>query len=175
MTDTHPELAAEQAHIDLAYERLDEARDEALRLKDMVEVGKGGTNQARWEREVINENIANRLNQLEVGERSLCFGRIDQFEEAGGGSYHIGRVAVSSASQEPLIVDWRAPVAESFYRATGADSFGLERRRHFATRGKTLLDIDDELFGDLSHLDESAAGSRKIQGHGALITALESA
>ncbi|MEL7156169.1 MAG: helicase, partial [Actinomycetota bacterium] len=85
MTDTHPELAAEQAHIDRAYQRLDETRDEALRLKNMVEVGRGGTNQARWEREVINESIAGRLQQLELGERSLCFGRIDQAEDDGGG------------------------------------------------------------------------------------------
>ena len=121
MADLHPELESEQAHVDLAYQRLDESRDEAIRLKDMVEVGKGGTNQARWEREIFYENIANRLKQLDLGERSLCFGRIDQSEEAGGGSYHIGRIAVAGSEQEPLIVDWRAPVAESFYRATGRD------------------------------------------------------
>ena len=173
MTDTHPELAAEQAHIDLAYERLDEARDEALRLKDMVEVGRGGTNQARWEREVINENIANRLNQLELGERSLCFGRIDQFEEAGGGSYHIGRIAVSSDSQEPLIVDWRAPVAEAFYRATGGDPQGLIRRRHFTSRGRTVLALEDEFFGEAAASGSVTINGRELRGQGALISALE--
>ena len=127
MTDAHPELAAEQAHVDRAHRRLNQAREDALRLKDMVEVGQGGTNQARWEREVINENIAARLRQLDLGERSLCFGRIDQSEEAGGGSYHIGRIGVSSETQEPLVVDWRAPVAEAFYRATGRDPQGLVR------------------------------------------------
>ena len=173
MTDAHPELAAEQAHIDQAYERLDQARSEALRLKDMVEVGKGGTNQARWEREVINENIANRLNQLELGERSLCFGRIDQFEEAGGGSYHIGRIAVSSESQEPLIVDWRAPVAESFYRATGGDPQGLVRRRHFTSRGRTVLGLEDEFFGEAAGSGRVTINGRELRGEGALISALE--
>ncbi|MGF1595638.1 MAG: HelD family protein [Acidimicrobiales bacterium] len=174
MTDPDPELAAEQAHIDFAYERLDQARDDAVRLKGMVEVGVGGTNQARWEREVINESIVARLHQLELGERSLCFGRIDQYEEAGGGSYHIGRVAVASETQEPLIVDWRAPVAESFYRATGGDPQGLVRRRHFVSRGRVLLALEDEFFG------EAAAGTgtitvngRELRGHGALISALE--
>ena len=97
MAESHPELESEQAHVDLAYQRLDESRDEAVRLKDMVEVGKGGTNQARWEREIFYENIATRLKQLDLGERSLCFGRIDQSEEAGGGSYHIGRIAVAGS------------------------------------------------------------------------------
>ena len=173
MTDAHPELASEQAHIDQAYVRLDLAREEALRLKDMVEVGKGGTNQARWEREVINENIANRLNQLELGERSLCFGRIDQYEDAGGGSYHIGRVAVSSEAQEPMIVDWRAPVAEAFYRATGGDPQGLARRRHFISRGRTVLGLEDEFFGEAATAAKVMINGRELRGQGALISALE--
>ncbi|MEM7339544.1 MAG: hypothetical protein AAF467_12905 [Actinomycetota bacterium] len=173
MTDKHPELAAEQAHIDRAYRRLDESRDEALRLKSMVEVGKGGTNQARWEREVINENIATRLQQLELGERSLCFGRIDQAEEAGGGSYHIGRVAVASEQQEPLIVDWRAPVAESFYRATGGDPQGLVRRRHFTSRGRTVLALEDEFFGEAASAGAVTINGRELRGQGALMSALE--
>ncbi len=173
MTDTHPELQAEQEHIDLAYQRLEEARDEAIRLKDTIEVGRGGTNQARWEREVFYENIANRLRELDLGERSLCFGRIDQAEDAGGGSYHIGRVAVSSASQEPLIVDWRAPVSESFYRATGRDPQGLVRRRHFSSRGRQLLDLEDEFFGDAATQSRVVINGRELRGTGALINALE--
>ncbi|MCP4223268.1 MAG: AAA family ATPase [Actinomycetia bacterium] len=173
MTDSHPELAAEQAHIDHAYLRLEEAREEALRLKNMVEVGKGGTNQARWEREVINESIANRLHQLELGERSLCFGRIDQFEEAGGGSYHIGRVAVASETQEPLIVDWRAPVAEAFYRATGGDPQGLVSRRHFTSRGRTVLGLEDEFFGEAARTSHITINGRELRGQGALVSALE--
>jgi hypothetical protein len=39
----HPDLAAEQAYIDRAYDCLEQARTSANRLKGMVEVGKGGT------------------------------------------------------------------------------------------------------------------------------------
>jgi DNA helicase IV len=173
VADTHPELEAEQAHVDLAYERLDEAREEAVRLKNMVEVGRGGTNQARWEREIFYENIANRLRQLDLGERSLCFGRIDQTEDAGGGSYHIGRIAVAGESQDPLIVDWRAPVAESFYRATGRDPQGLVRRRHFTSRGRRVLDLEDEFFGDAAGRGRVTVNGRELRGTGALINALE--
>ena len=42
----HPELEAEQAYVDKAYFYLESARLRALDLTDMVEVGRGGTNQA---------------------------------------------------------------------------------------------------------------------------------
>ena len=47
-----------------------------------------------------------------------------------------------------LVVDWRAPVAEPFYRATGLDPQGLARRRHLAVRGRTVLGLEDEYFVD---------------------------
>ncbi len=103
----------------------------------MVEVGKGGTEQARWEREMIEGNIAQRLNSLQLGDASLVFGRIDRTQSEGGDSFYIGRLAVADEQREPLVVDWRAPVAEPFYRATGRSPMGLVRRRHFATQGRT--------------------------------------
>ena len=49
----HPDLAAEQAYLDRAYALLEASREAATRLTSMVEVGRGGTEQARYEREVI--------------------------------------------------------------------------------------------------------------------------
>jgi len=138
----------------------------------MVEVGKGGTEQARFEREVIYDTVSHRLSQLHLGDAALIFGRIDQENEAGGDTYYIGRLAVSDDHQEPLVVDWRAPVAEPFYRATGRQRMGLARRRHFATRGRQLLGVEDELFGEhVLDLGESSG----LQGQGTLIAALETA
>ncbi len=173
VTQSHPELAAEQAHVDRAYRRLDESREEAKRLREIVEVGSGGTNQARYEREVITDQIVNRLTQLDIGERSICFGRIDQSEDEGGGSYHIGRVAVADSDHEPLIVDWRAPVAEAFFRATGVKPHGLVRRRHFISRGRELLGLEDEFFGDAAGNTVASVNGRQLQGQGALVAALE--
>jgi DNA helicase IV len=193
----HPELAAEQAYVDRAYECLAASRDSANRMSTMVEVGRGGTEQARFERDVIWGTMAHRLSQLDLGDRALVFGRIDRAAEddpddrtggsgvgsngAGGGTdpsqverdtFYIGRTAVADEHQEPVIVDWRAPVAEAFYRATGREPLGLLRRRHFASRGRTLLGIDDELFGEaVQSLD--AEGGPEVQGHGALLSALE--
>ncbi len=146
----------------------------------MVEVGRGGTEQARFERDVIWDTILARLSQLQLGDAALVFGRIDREPEPGterGETYYIGRVSVADENQEPVVVDWRAPVAEPFYRATGRQTMGLARRRHFATRGRTLLNIEDELFGDraIELGSGSASGSRGdgISGYGSLISALE--
>ena len=51
-------------------------------------------------------------------------------------TFHIGRLAIHSADHDPLVVDWRAPIAEPFYRATGRDPQGLVLRRHLALEGR---------------------------------------
>ena len=168
----HPELEAEQAYLDHAYECLEAARASAIRLTDISEAGPGGTSQARFERDVLYETVAGRLSQLDLGSRSLVFGRIDY---EGGERFYIGRLGIWNRERDVVVVDWRAPVAEAFYRATGREPLGLERRRHFSTRGRTLLAIEDELFGDLSFLDEPVDGRPRVQGEGALIAALETA
>ena len=176
----HPDLDAEQAYIEHAYACLEAARLDASRLESMVEVGQGGTEQARFERDVIWETMATRLRELDLGDASLVFGRIDQEGPDGdrGDAWYIGRVAVSDEDREPVVVDWRAPVAEPFYRATGRLPMGLARRRHFATRGRTVLDIEDELFGAAAaaiglHPEATDERQGRITGHGALIAALE--
>lgn len=166
----HPDLEAEQAYLDNAYECLEQARHSASKMTTMVEVGRGGTEQARFERDVIWATMLGRLAQLDVGSGALCFGRIDTEED----SFHIGRIAVSDSAQQPVIVDWRAPVAEPFYRATGRQPLGLVRRRHFATRGRQLLGIEDELFGDaIASLGLETPADDAVSGYGALISALE--
>ena len=162
----HPELSEEQAYIDRAYDCLDRAREQALRLRGLTEVGRGGTHQARYERDVIEETVRNRLAHLEIGDAALVFGRIDR---DSGEAFHIGRLAVADERQEPVVVDWRAPVAEPFYRATGRAPMGLSRRRHFALKGRALVGIEDEVFNGSGNGD----GDDGLVGPGALIAALE--
>ena len=173
MTTEHPEMDAEQAYVDHAYACLESARDRALELTAMVEVGQGGTNQARFEREAIWDSVATRLGRLDMGDAALVFGRIDQEAEAGGDRFYIGRVGVWDVDQDPVVVDWRAPVAEAFYRATGPVPMGLERRRHLVSRGRVVVGIEDELFGDPERFRDGDGNRRK--GEGALIAALETA
>src|SRR3954469_14046968 len=168
-----PDLEAEQAYIDRAYACLEATRAAASRMTSMVEVGRGGTEQARFERDVIWDTMLQRLSQLQLGDASLIFGRIDGEDDPT--PYYIGRIAGSDENQDVGVVAWRAPIAEPFYRATGRQPMGLARRRHFATRGRVLLDLEDELFGGAAAslgLDDDRP---TISGHGALISALETA
>lgn len=144
----HPDLSAEQAHVDHAYARLEQMRDTAAGMLRDAFGERGGTFQALTERDIRVRSSLGRLEQLQLGAEALVFGRIDRRPSDGEPeAFHIGRLAVSDADQEPLVVDWRAPVAEPFYRATGAHPMGLERRRHFLAEGRRIADLEDELFG----------------------------
>jgi len=112
----HPELEAEQAHIDRAYERLDQLRSDAQELlRSVLDQGRGGTHQFREERDVIVRTSLARLDQLDIGEQALCFGRIDRrSDDDTVESFHIGRLGISGDDVDPLVVDWRAPGAQPF-------------------------------------------------------------
>jgi DNA helicase IV len=198
----HPDLQDEQEFLNRAHDGLESMRGEARQmLQGVLDLGKGGTFQSRTERDIVVRTSLARLEQLDIGDQALYFGRIDRFPEpdADGGngtglgeSFHIGRLAVSGPDHEPLVVDWRAPVAEPFYRATGLDPQGLARRRHLAVRGRTVLGLEDEYFVDPSRApgapilpvseapvsDEDPSGERLLSegmvlgGPGALLSAL---
>ena len=169
MTQQHPDIVEEQAYIDHAYACLDQSRTDAWKMRGMTEAGisAGGTYQARYERDVFDEALINRLTQLDLGDAALVFGRIDRLAETPDGieSFHIGRLAVSDVNRDPVVIDWRAPVAEPFYRATGREQMGLARRRHFAVQGRKLYGIEDELFGE-SHLGIGIDDGLESTGHG---------
>jgi len=158
------ELEAEQAHVDRAYERLDQLRsDTEERIRSVLDQGRGGTYQFREERDVIVRTGLARLDQLDIGDQALCFGRIDRLGEDGAvESFHIGRLGVSGEDLEPLVVDWRAPVAEPFYRATGRDPMGLVLRRHLAAHGRRIVGVEDERFARRVGDDASAASGAGI-------------
>ena len=146
----HPDVHSEQAYVDLAYARLSAMRDSTQSMLREAFSDKSSGFQAITERDVRVRSGLSRLEHLFIGTESLVFGRIDNAgsEESGHGveSFHIGRLGVSGIDQEPLVVDWRAPVAEPFYRATGAHPMGLSRRRHLLCNGSRVLDLEDELF-----------------------------
>ncbi len=180
MTQEHPEFADEQEYILHAYRCLEASRGSALRIRELTETGTGGTFQNRFDRNAFDEQVVRRLEQLELGDAALVFGRIDRLAEDGSiEPFHIGRLAVADSEYEPVVVDWRAPVAEPFYRATGREPMGLVRRRHFAVEGPTLLGIEDELFGE-GHLgvgqDDGLSGGaagKGLRGYSTLIGVLE--
>jgi DNA helicase IV len=144
------EIAEEQSFLDLALEALDHMRDEARSLRDSAAVATMRGAGDLVERDVVMGTALQRLDQLAIGDQSLFFGRID-YATTGNGhgdTYHVGRLAVSDDQLNPLVVDWRAPVAEAFYRATGVEPLNLSRRRHVAIRAHDVVGVEDEYFTD---------------------------
>jgi len=159
---------AEQAYLDAVYERLEAMRVSASSVADAYnDVRRGGTHQARLERDIAVETTHRRLAALDIGDTPLCFGRLDLTE---GSRFYVGRLGVDDAEHTPLVVDWRAPVAEPFYRATAIAPMGVARRRHILTRhGREVVGLDDEVFDTAAVDDEDLT----VMGEGALLAALE--
>lgn len=101
---------------------------------------------------VTRYHLQKRVRALQVGGGPLCFGRID---DEHGRSWHIGRRHVEDDQSRPVVVDWRAPVAAPFYRATVVDPLGLTFRRRFSVEEQTIVAMFDE---DLTDPDAAAVG-----------------
>ncbi|MCU1676732.1 MAG: family ATPase, partial [Frankiales bacterium] len=159
------ELAFEQAFVSRLYARLDELRaraDDALRRVRLTPAT--GTHANRSERDSFASLHENRLEQLLAVEDRLCFGRLDLL---GGDARYVGRIGLSDDSQTQLLVDWRAPAAETFYQATAADPRGVVRRRHLTTRGRSVTGVEDEVL-DMDGIHAISG----LSGEGALLAAL---
>ncbi|MGH3133787.1 MAG: HelD family protein [Gaiellaceae bacterium] len=136
----HPDLPAEQAYLDHAYECLDEMREALLRS-----AGAGATEVAA---EAIEAWATRRLASYEDAEHGLCFGRIDT--EVAEDPLYVGRRWVDD-DDGAVVVNWQAPAARPFYTATPAEPHGVTLRRRFRTKGRTLTGISDEaLDGSLA-------------------------
>jgi DNA helicase IV len=138
---THPDLPAEQAYVDEAYDSLDRMREALLRAAEA-----GATEVAQ---QAIEDWASGRLRTYEDAERGLCFGRIDA--ETVAEPLYIGRRWVHDDARRALVVNWQAPAARPFYTATPAAPHGVTLRRRFRTQGRTLTGISDEsLDGSLA-------------------------
>jgi len=130
----HPDLPAEQAYVDRAYEHLERMRGTLLRTAEAAATAEAA--------EAIEKWATARLGAFEEAERGLCFGRLDV--EGHRDSLYVGRRWVHDDAQRVLVVNWQAPAARPFYTATPAAPHGVRLRRRFRTRGRALLDLSDE-------------------------------
>jgi DNA helicase IV len=167
MQNLAAELEQEQAYVTMLYRRLDTLRERAQAELDRALGYDGGGNvQARVDRDAFVARHSGRLAQLAAAEHGLCFGRLDL---AGGSHLYIGRLGLLDDDREPLLVDWRAPAAQPFYRATWAAPSGVVRRRHLRTRGRAVLGIEDDVL-DLESLSDDERD--ELSGEAALLAAL---
>ena len=140
------EIAAEQRHVDRAYARLEEMRAEARRMirRGLPAVAQAGT-----------QGLAGRPRR-DGPPGGRCGPRRSTSpttaSSSGVSTWLGGRSATSAASasapseHDSLVIDWRAPAAEAFYRATPEDPRGVVRRRVLHCRGRKVVDIEDDLL-----------------------------
>jgi DNA helicase IV len=161
------EIAREQEYVDTLYARVDQLRERtAERIAALLEESTESP-QARLERDATATRYAELRSALDAAENGLCFGRIDLTD---GRRQYVGRIGVRADSNdaEPLLLDWRAPAARLFYTATSAAPNGVHRRRHIASLGRRVVDVNDELLDHEKIGDEDG-----LVGEAALLAALE--
>lgn len=118
----------------------------------------GGNGQEAYEREVEVVRLNRRARLLRRFGVDLCIGRVI----TDAGTRYIGRIGLADADGDRLLVDWRTPAAEPFFRATLAHPMGAVARRRYRWTGGRLTDYWDEAFteeamGSPAALDDQSA------------------
>ena len=119
---------------------------------------------ALFERDVMVFQASRMLRELETEHEGLVFGRLDR---VGGKVDYIGRLGVRDEDYEPLVIDWRAPVAAPFYRATAEDPMDVVRRRNIRCFAGQVTAVDDDLL-----MPEAAPSNLPVVGEGSLMADL---
>ncbi|MER6069346.1 UvrD-helicase domain-containing protein [Streptomyces sp. NPDC001817] len=193
------EIGVEQEHLDRVYRRLEEKIHEAeFLMQDAAKRGQVGTPGALAERDAQVFRAGIHLNRLNNEFEDFLFGRIDLLLGKDGkkgpdGAYtavepaegavrddntadiaetlHIGRIGVLDEDYAPLVIDWRAPAAAPFYRATPVDPGRVVRRRVIRSKGRRVLGVEDDLMRPelTARLD---GRELPVIGDGALMAAL---
>jgi len=162
------EIATEQHYVDAVYLRLDEAAKAAQALA--VE-GHGrarlGHEGGLVERDAMVYQAARRIAALDAAHEGLVFGRLDLVD---GQARYVGRIGLRDADREVMLIDWRAPAAAVFYRATAQEPSGVVRRRVLRCQGSTVIGVEDDLLNS-----EAAPDGMAVVGEGALLAQLSRA
>jgi len=162
-------VAEEQEFVDRAYSRLDQLRSQYREQRQKIDANHGVGNAQGWtERDALATHFAELSSRLDNVEERLVFGRLDMKEHA---THYIGRISLLDEHSSPLLVDWRAPISAPFYQATAQEPLGVVRRRHIATRARSVTSVEDELLD----VDQAQHQGLTLQGEGALMSALSSA
>ncbi|MGX1671362.1 HelD family protein [Streptomyces sp. NPDC055400] len=144
-------LSRERAHLTSSRSALRAMREDVESL-DIADVTANWVNAA-----VLQRQIDDRIKALaDLSHTPLFFGRLDylhapgadQAEGAGGERFYIGRRHVHDAAGDPMVIDWRAPVSQPFYRASKKDPMDVGLRRRFGYTGGDLTAYEDERLSD---------------------------
>jgi len=156
-------LSRERTHLAESRAALRAMREdvESLDIRDVT---------ANWvNAEVLARQIDERIKALaDLSDTPLFFGRLDylhspgadQAEGADGERFYIGRRHVHDHDGDPMVIDWRAPVSQPFYRASKKDPLDIALRRRFGYTRGDITAYEDEHLSDPA---EAARTSKLLQ------------
>src|SRR4051794_33334666 len=138
--DLDTELEAERTHLSESRAALRRMRGRAQALYSAGSEVAGDPYGA----EALGRTLSRRVAELaDDPSTPLFFGRVDMEEPAS----QVGGGQVTEDAGEPMVLDWRAPLSRSFYRASVRDPQGVSTRRRFGFVKGDLTSFEDE------HLD----------------------
>ncbi|MFE4590572.1 HelD family protein [Streptomyces laurentii] len=145
-------LARERAHLSSSRSALRAMREEveSLDIRDVT---------ANWVNSLIlGRQIEDRIKALaDLADTPLFFGRLDYLHTTQEGQrFYIGRRHVHDAQGDPMVIDWRAPVSQPFYRASRKDPQDVGLRRRFGYTGGDLTAYEDEHLSDPAELEKTS-------------------
>ncbi|MFF5975496.1 HelD family protein [Streptomyces sp. NPDC012769] len=145
-------LARERAHLAASRAALRAMREdvESLDIKDVT---------ANWVNAVVlTRQIEDRIKALaDLADTPLFFGRLDYLHTTQEGQrFYIGRRHVHDVDGDPMVIDWRAPVSQPFYRASKKDPQDVGLRRRFGYTGGDLTAYEDEHLSDPDELERTS-------------------
>ncbi|WP_328861012.1 HelD family protein [Streptomyces sp. NBC_00306] len=149
--DTDP-LSRERAHLSASRDALRAMREDvqALDIKDVT---------ANWvNAAVLEAQIDERIKALaDLSHTPLFFGRVDYLHTTQEGQrFYIGRRHVHDVDGDPMVVDWRAPVSQPFYRASKKDPLDVALRRRFGYTAGDLTAYEDEHLSDPAEAERTS-------------------
>src|SRR5262245_16616994 len=126
----HPELSAEQSYFDQALTQREQYRE---RKRRSAEAGGDPRAAAALKREFEAMEIADPDEQV-------AWGRVD----IGHDHLYVGKDSIWDASNDVIVINYRADAAQPFYLATPQEPLGVDLRRLYRCEKNTILDIEDE-------------------------------
>ncbi|GGW56491.1 ATP-binding domain-containing protein [Streptomyces bobili] len=156
-------LSRERSHLASSRAALRAMREDvqSLDIRDVT---------ANWvNAQILERQIGDRIKALaDLSHTPLFFGRLDYLhapgadraEGAEGERFYIGRRHVHDHDGDPMVIDWRAPVSQPFYRASKKDPMDVGLRRRFGYTGGDLTAYEDEHLSDPA---EAATTSKLLQ------------
>jgi len=94
----------------------------------------------------MKREIEKLLAKIGGPDEAVAIGRFETEYE----TLYVGKRRISDDDGEALVINWQAPAADPFYRATFDKPLGVLRKRDFKTEKNRVLDFDETVFADLA-------------------------